>query len=362
MRVAILGAGLAGLCCAHELERHGVQPDIFELRHRVGERFPNMEAIVHLVHRPLRDGLLHFAREYGIAPAPSALIHTATVHSRNHEATLRGEIGYGTIRGNDERSLERQLAAAVRARIECGVEVSPHELMTKYDWVVVAHGTAHVPIELGIWQTDVDVYGKGSNFSGRFNPGHLKLWLDPDLAGQGYVYFMPFDERNAYLSTMTTADSVEALDTFWERTLERLGVHPEPKTSFVIESYKIGRTKKRQIDNMLLIGNAGGFVDPWMGFGQIPAMQSGVQAAEAMLKGVSFEELTVGWTKRYEASLRIREYFNRLDSEGFDRVVRLMANPLVQTAALDPHVDIVPKVAAFARMSLGRRSVAARGE
>ena len=37
MRVAIIGAGLSGLSCALELERHGIKPDIFEKKDYVGE-------------------------------------------------------------------------------------------------------------------------------------------------------------------------------------------------------------------------------------------------------------------------------------------------------------------------------------
>jgi len=36
MRVAIIGAGLAGLSCAHELERYGVSPVIFEKNSYIG--------------------------------------------------------------------------------------------------------------------------------------------------------------------------------------------------------------------------------------------------------------------------------------------------------------------------------------
>ncbi|MDF2627061.1 MAG: NAD(P)-binding Rossmann-like domain [Symbiobacteriaceae bacterium] len=39
MRAAIVGAGLAGLACAHELERLGHDCEIFDKRDRVGKMF-----------------------------------------------------------------------------------------------------------------------------------------------------------------------------------------------------------------------------------------------------------------------------------------------------------------------------------
>ncbi|HRS22041.1 MAG TPA: NAD(P)-binding protein, partial [Clostridia bacterium] len=64
MKVAIMGAGLSGLSCAKYLEDHNIEPVIFEKRERVGERFPNMEAIIQMVHRPLKDPLIYINKKY----------------------------------------------------------------------------------------------------------------------------------------------------------------------------------------------------------------------------------------------------------------------------------------------------------
>lgn len=49
MEVAIMGAGMSGLCCAITLERYGITPTIFEKRSRVGDRFINAEAKLKLI-------------------------------------------------------------------------------------------------------------------------------------------------------------------------------------------------------------------------------------------------------------------------------------------------------------------------
>jgi flavin-dependent dehydrogenase len=342
MRVAIIGAGLAGLACAHQLEQFGIRPDIFELRHRVGERFPNMEAIVLALHRPWRDALLELSVRYGLALAPSALLHTVELHSRRRKVVLRGQLGYLTIRGNDDRALERQLAGMVRSPINCGQDRDWRQLAASYDRVVVATGTPHVAMSLGIWTTDVEVFGKGADFTGHFRPGVVRIWFDPDLACQGYVYFTAFDQNNAYLATMAYPADPSLVDELWRRTLAALEVHPPPATPFTINSYKIGRVRSRSYENLLLVGNAGGFIDPWLGFGQIPSLLSGVLAARAIKTGADFDALTAPWSARYEQLLAIRRVMSGMTAGGFDAALTALAWPGVRWLLLDSHLDVIP--------------------
>lgn len=49
MKVAVMGAGLAGLSCAVLLEQYGLTPDIYEAQYKIGARFPNTEAIMNVL-------------------------------------------------------------------------------------------------------------------------------------------------------------------------------------------------------------------------------------------------------------------------------------------------------------------------
>lgn len=44
MKIAIIGAGLAGLSCAIVLEKQGIIPDIFEKTGFIGDREPHVGA------------------------------------------------------------------------------------------------------------------------------------------------------------------------------------------------------------------------------------------------------------------------------------------------------------------------------
>ncbi len=55
MKVAIIGAGLAGLSCAHELEKYGVRPVIYEKNSYIGEQISHVSAILEIINRPIKD-------------------------------------------------------------------------------------------------------------------------------------------------------------------------------------------------------------------------------------------------------------------------------------------------------------------
>ncbi len=324
--VAIMGAGLAGLSCAHYLERHGIEPTIFESRPSIGHRFVNMEAIISAWHRPLKNPLHYLSREYNISFAPGAIVHTIALSSPSHTAVLRGDLGYTNMRGNDERSFERQLGRMVHTKIKFNSKETWGELSRRFDHVVVATGTHFIPDEMGIWSTDVEVYLKGALLHGDFNPGIIKMWLDTNLARQGYVYFAALDQREGYLCAAISPASENEVDTFWERAVEHIKVKPKKGSHFRLNALKIGQPKFRKVDNIYLTGNAGGFIEPALGFGQIPSIMSGLMAAQSIVTGQDYEKLTRWQKRQYHDYLNLRHYLNSLDNKGFDRLTNVLKN------------------------------------
>ncbi len=342
MKVAILGAGLSGLACAKRLEDNNIEPVIFEKRHRVGERFPNMEAIMQLMHRPLKDPLNHINKKYGLNLLPGGITHTLEIHSPKYKAVFSGDnIGYTTIRGHDDRSLECQLAAQIKSKIRFNSTVTWQELEKDFDRIVIATGDPTISRELGVWKTDTEAFLKGCIVKGKFDLGVAKIWLDTGLSKNCMVYFAPFDTNEASYCTVAIPSSPEELDKLWSRTVEKLKFKPVPHTEFKFEEFKVGRVSTRQIGNILLTGAAGGFVEPFMGFGQIPSLLSGVFAAEAILTGKDYNKLTAWHKKQYADCLTIRKYVNGMNNEGFDGLVSFLNLPMAGNLIANTNLPVL---------------------
>lgn len=356
MKVAILGAGLSGLSCAKYLEDHNIEPVIFEKRHRVGERFPNMEAVMQLMHRPFKDPLIYLNKKYGLNLLPGGVMHTLEIHSPGRKAVFTGyNLGYTSIRGHDDRSWECQLAGQIKSEIRFNSTVTWQELEKDFDRIVVATGDPSVSRELGVWRTDAEAFLKGCIVKGRFDLGVSKIWLNTKLSKNCMVYFAPFDTNEGSYCTVAIPASQEELDTLWSRTVEELNFEPVPQTEFKFEEFKMGRVSTRQIGKLLLAGVAGGFVEPFMGFGQIPSLLSGIHAAESIVTGGDYNKLTAWYDRQYAYSLTLRKYVDTLDNEGFDKMVSFLNLPMASRLIANTNLPVLSLAAKAVRLGALKR-------
>lgn len=180
-------------------------------------------------------------------------------------------------------------------------------------------------------------------------PELLGFWLNQGLVKQGYVYFAPYGSNKACISTAAPS-SPDNIDRLWAKAIDYFSITPEPGSEFKVEEYKIGRAATRQVRNIPLTGNAGGFIEPIMGFGQVPSLLSGFYAAQAILTGADYNQLTNCFNKRYEDSLILRNYMHRLDDQAFDRIVLALNNKISQSIINSSHIvqlSILAKIAAL---------------
>lgn len=329
MRVAVVGAGLAGLACAHELERLGHSCELFDKRDRVGKMFNVVETMLSSLNPDPSEDVFEMLRQDLHLPVnPANHVTRLVLHSRSHEALIRGHVGYTTVRGTDERSLENQLLRHCQSPIHLDQNPDVEQLQSEYDWVVVATGSPKWPKHFGIWIRDVAWYMRGANVVGDFNPGELHFFCNTAYAGTGYAMFAPFDARIASVGLGVPDASEEEVEAYWQRfRREHQSFWERVEDEFKLECYEMGRVSQRVLENIIFVGNAGGFVEPLGITGQVSSLQSGVYAARRIaLADDAFDRFAQRWDHYYADLLQLRRLVNGWTDQEMDRLVMLIGH------------------------------------
>jgi len=347
MRVAIMGAGLSGLACAITLEKHGIQPEIFEKRSRVGDRFVNGEVLLSIFTRPVHDCIASLSEQYGIYLRPTGNIQKMTVYSKREKAIIEGQLGFTNLRGREADSFESQLAAQVKTPIQFNSEKTYEGLLGDYTHVIMATGDSDYAKKTRNFREDLTVSIKGKTVEGTFDRYEVKAWVDYDIAPYGYGYLIPTSEKEANVVVAipdipknADADIERLWERYYERVQQELGQPLRVTDGFQITGYPMGICRSARIGNTFYVGNCFGAMMPFMGFGQYAAILTGIYAAYDLCGAGSYERLTLPLRQSYEHSLVLRRAMENVSNDGLDRVVRLlqgrMGEKLFQTKTLNP--------------------------
>lgn len=330
MKVAIIGAGVSGLSCAHELERHGIYPDIFEERPRPGELFPHVAGLLQLMNRPVPDQLNWLRKEYHLDIRPLATWKKLNMNSPKVKRIIKsGKFGYFIERGQGERSLETQLYNKLKSRINFNCRADHLELAKEYDYVVVATGHRQVPATLGIWKNNFISLVRGAIITGHFNPEELIMWVDTDYALGAYAYLTAFSPTRASLVLIHANATPQEMERHWVTFLKKEQLNYQIEENFMLE-HAAGTVYPHQVRNIILIGVAGGFMESFLGFGTISALRSGVLAGRAIAKKTSFPKITAELDKEMRRSVRIREILNTMHNNDYDHLIATVTFPIIR--------------------------------
>lgn len=327
MSVAIIGAGLAGLCCAHELERHGISPVIFERNSFIGEPLPHVGGVLNIFLRPIKNPLRYTRDMLGIDIRPLNTINRIIHHSPNKTTTIKGNLGLLFERSKGPDDVKVQIHSKLRhTRILFDTPADYEPLSMQYDDVVIANGFVNFTKELGCWTEWVNTYVRGAMVLGDFDPNTLIVWINKDYCRKGYAYLTPFDNKRASLILVVTDVNEKEVDHYWELFLYTEGIKYA-----IVEEYKLnhksGYVYPHKVGNLFLTGNAGGGIDPFLGFGVTNSITTGVMAARAIAGKKDYEKLI---RPVIESNLQLYEFrkaFNTLDNTAYDHLISFLGVP-----------------------------------
>lgn len=341
MRIAIIGAGVAGLSCTFELEKYGIRPDIYEVQDSVGGRgFNHAAGWMNIMYRPIHDAIDYLKQNSGIVIKPMERVKQVNFYSANNSATLSGDLGYLLLMGPGKGSVYHQLLEHIRTPIKFRQVINFRDLAREYDHVVIATGSPEIPMVLGNWHTDIAGYVRGATVSGQFDPQTIVMWFNTRWAQRAYAYFVPWNDRKGSLILNMQETGPHGAKINWQQFLDWIDWDIE-----IIETYEtthnIGHVYQNQYKNLIFTGLAGGFLDPLFAFGQIASVASGAAAAKAMVEGADFNRLVHLWHRRNRQLRLFRRYVDKFSDQDFDRALDVIKLPLFRTLVAHSNVNLI---------------------
>ncbi|WP_432661815.1 NAD(P)/FAD-dependent oxidoreductase [Wukongibacter baidiensis] len=344
MKVAIIGAGVAGLSCALELEKYGVKPVVYEKNNFIGEMHPHVTAIFDVIVRHLKnqreDMIDYFKYQLDKDIEPLNPIYSVVHNSPRNQSIIRGNLGYFFKRGREKDGLKCQLYSQLRDTKIIFNNLADYDKLSKaYDKVIVATGNTNFTKELGCVYTLFSSMVRGAIVLGNFDPTRLIMWINQDYCKNGYAYLTPFNKKKATLVLITNDVNDEQMDYYWNKFL-----FEEDIKYTIVEEFKLkhetGYIYPNRVGNIYLVGGARGGIEPFLGFGQMNSLTAGTLVARAIAEGKDYDKLLKTIDSGIRKMIDFRRVYNRMNNKGYDIFVPTIGLPGVKQLIYDTNLDI----------------------
>lgn len=341
MKVAIIGAGFSGLVCAVQLEKLGIFPDIFEKNNNIAEPYKHVGAALQIVLRPIKDPLQYLNKNYDIYLQSSAFVKKIVHISPTACTIIKGNLGYFLYRGAIQDSIDNQIAGLLKSKINFNCEIDFRNLIDEYDYVVIASGSPIEAKQLGIWQDTIKMSVKGTVVSGNFETDTFKVWINKNYCKSGYAYLAPFNSHQATLALAVNDIEIDEIDKYWNFFIKSENINYKIEECFKRIHYS-GFVYPHKVRNIYFIGNAGGVLDPLLGFGVFPSVVTASEAAFAISKNpYNYETKIKNVVKLNTKLLEFRKTFNMLNNKDYDKLVQFIGFPGINSIIYNSNINAV---------------------
>lgn len=348
MRVAVIGAGLAGLACAHELLRNGIIPDIFEDDDYIGEKLDFPVIDIKLFNSPIREPFKYLKKKYEINISPHYDLNEFTVITPTKSYKIQGKLGHILRRGIHHNALAYQILRDIEIPIKFNTPVNFEDIKDSYDHVVVSTGNFLAAAKLQVLKPSFDAFVRVATIKGDFKTDAVNLWLNTRYARHGFAYFVPDSEFEGNLILIVSNASYEEFEYFWSLFISENN-HYEI-TSQKDLRHTVGIVDPVKIGNIYLTGNAGGFIDSFVGFGAAQGMISGASAGYCIAHNIDYQQFVKKGIKANQKKYEFRKAFDKLDNEAIERATRIVTLPGIKHAIYNNPLARITQGAPLAKL------------
>ncbi|WP_293657531.1 FAD-dependent oxidoreductase [Anaeromicrobium sp.] len=329
MKVAIIGAGLAGLSCAHALENLKIDFNIFEknLKHNYLEYSICTLKLQNLFRKDL---IKHVKKSMDLKLKPLNELHTIEMYSQNSSFQICGNLGYIFPRGRfHKNTLEQQIICQLKTPIDYNSYMEMDHIKDEYDYIVVATGTSKIPKKYNLWTNTFSAYTRIGKVVGNCRTDLIKMWFDKDFCKNGFVYLIPNNDKECFVMLIVDNISHEELDFYWKKFLDAI-----PLNGILVSTFDLYQNTGFMSDliheNMIFIGNSSGFCDNFLGFGTMAAIHSGYAAAQHIGNNLDYKEEMEPQMKYIKNMNYYRKAIDNMDNKDLDLLISTLDKPLLK--------------------------------